>query len=179
MSVTRSMRMNSPNVLWFLNLSTTILSAKEILQTAISFLLNVSAGFSSPVFTSIVCSMLVTIPGIVFVPSLKKKFFPLYSSSSSIQRSVAVIDDAVCAPESTVSTHPLDTSTSRSSWIVTGCPFFAESLSLSPTWMLFTCAVSLLGSVTISSVTFIVPASICPWNPLNVWSGRHTLCTGI
>ena len=48
----------------------------------------VSAGFSSPVFTSMVCSISVTMPGIDLVPSLKKKFFPLKSSSSSDRKSV-------------------------------------------------------------------------------------------
>ena len=52
-------------------------------------------------------------------------------------------------------------------------------LSLSPTKMLLICARSLLGRVTISSPTFTSPDSICPWNPRKVWSGRHTLCTGI
>ena len=45
--------------------------------------------------------------------------------------------------------------------------------------MLFTWAVSLLGSVVISSPTFTSPASIWPWNPRKVWSGRQTLCTGM
>ena len=178
-SVTRSIKINSPSVLWFLNLSQTILSENAILTTAISFFLSLSAGFSSPVFTSMVCSISVTIPGIDLVPSLKKKFFPLKSSSSSIQSIVAVMDEATFAPEPIVSTQPLDTSTSLSSWIVTGWPVNALSLSLSPTWMLFTWAVSLLGSVVISSPTFTSPASICPWKPRKVWSGRQTLCTGM
>ena len=171
--------MNSPSVLWFLNLSQTILSENAIFTTAISFFLSLSAGFSSPVFTSMVCSISVTMPGIDLVPSLKKKFFPLKSSSSSIQSIVAVMDEATFAPEPIVSTQPLDTSTSLSSWIVTGWPVNALSLSLSPTWMLFTCAVSLLCSVVISSPTFTSPASIWPWNPRKVWSGRQTLCTGM
>ena len=40
-------------------------------------------------------------------------------------------------------------------------------------------AFSLDGRMRISSPTAMVPVSICPWNPLKLLFGRHTLCIGI
>ena len=177
--VTRSIKISSPSVLCAANVSATILSANAISQTAISFLCKEDTSFFSPVLTSINETIFVTSPGIIFVPSLIKKFFPFSRASSSIHRIVAVTAAAVLIPESTDNTQPLDTSTSLSNWIVTGWPSCAASTFLSPTWILFTCACSLLGSVVIASPTWMFPASIWPWKPLNSWFGRHTRCTGI
>ena len=108
------------------------------MHTAISFFLRKVAGFSTPVLTSIVLTISVTTPGISLVPSFTKKFLLLVRTSSSIQRIVAVISVASLRSAPAARTEPLETSTSRSNWIVTGCPIDALWASLSPTWILFT-----------------------------------------
>ena len=179
MFVIRSINMSSPKALWSSNSSKTISSCKITSHTAISFFLKLFAGMYSPVLTSILYWIFVTIPGISFVPIFTKYSFPGNNSPSSIQRTVAVNDLLTGSSVLLASTHPLDTSTSRSNWIVTGRPFSAVCASLSPINKLLTFACSLLGNVTISSPTEICPDSICPWNPRNVWFGRHTLWTGM
>jgi len=154
-------------------------SAKTILQYAISFFVKELASLCSPLFTSIAYSIFDTTAGISFVPILAKNSCPLFNLLSSIHKIVASICFSVLISESLNKTHPLDTSTSLFNVIVTGWPLYASLLSLSPMLILFTYAFSLLGSVVISSPIAILPASTCPWNPLNSWFGRHTLCTGI
>ena len=95
------------------------------------------------------------------------KFLPMESGTSSIQRISALKFAAWRTWLPFSSTQPRETSTSRLSWIVTGCPLNADSASWSATRIFLTSACSPLGCEVIVSPTAMLPLSIWPWKPRN------------
>ncbi len=162
MFVMRSVNMKQPSPLCPANVSYTASSAMAMSQTAISFLYSCAAARCSPEWMSTLYLTAITVAGSIFVPILIRKFFPWTSSISSIQRIDAVNILLTFSWVPLTRTHPRDTSTSRFSCIVSGCPFPASSTLRSARKIDCTHAFSPLGSTMTSSPAEMLPDNACP-----------------